>query len=276
MKDFDKCIDACNDAIEQASKGSYDYVKLGKAMSRKANALLQKGMFDESIEVYNKALLENNDHGIKMGLQKAQKIKKEREAKAYIDPAKAEEHKAAGSELYKKGEYPAALKEFDEGVRRNPDNVALYSNRSATLIKLMDITAALKDADKCISLDPNFVKAYARKGTCHHLLKEYHKAMKAFEDGLKIDPQNKECVEGKNKTMTTIQMTAGVTSGNDEERLRHAMADPEIQNIMRDPTIRQVLKDLSENPQAAMGQLKDPYIADCINKLVAAGVVKMG
>jgi len=26
----------------------------------------------------------------------------------------------------------------------------------------------------------------------------------------------------------TIQMTAGVDSGNDEERLRHAMADPEI------------------------------------------------
>jgi len=25
-----------------------------------------------------------------------------------------------------------------------------------------------------------------------------------------------------------------------------------------------------------MGQLKDPYIGDCINKLVAAGVVKMG
>jgi stress-induced-phosphoprotein 1 len=71
-------------------------------------------------------------------------------------------------------------------------------------------------------------------------------------------------------------MTAGASSGNDEERLRHAMADPEIQQIMRDPTIRQILKDLSEDPQSAMGQLKDPYIADCINKLVAAGVVKMG
>lgn len=46
----------------------------------------------------------------------------------------------------------------------------------------------------------------------------------------------------------TIQMTAGVDSGNDEERLRHAMADPEIQNIMRNPTIIQVLKDLSTNP----------------------------
>ena len=54
------------------------------------------------------------------------------------------------------------------------------------------------------------------------------------------------------------------------------MADPEIQKIMRDPTIVQVLKDLQQNPQSAMGALKDPYIADCLNKLVAAGVVKMG
>lgn len=101
----------------------------------------------------------------------------------------------------------------------------------------MDINQGLKDADKCIELDPKFVKAYARKGNCHHLMKEYHKAMKAYEDGLKIDPTNKDCIDGKNKTIATIQMTAGASSGNDEERLRHAMADPEIQKIMRDPRI---------------------------------------
>ena len=140
----------------------------------------------------------------------------------------------------------------------------------------MEFNSALKDADKCISMDPKFVKAYARKGNCHHMMKEYHKAMKAFDDGLKIDPNNADCQQGKNKTVMEIQSSAGASSGNDEERLRHAMADPEIQKIMRDPTIVQVLKDLSEQPQKAMGSLKDPYIADCINKLVAAGVVKMG
>ena len=126
--------------------------------------------------------------------------------------------------------------------------MGLYSNRCATYIKLMDINSGLKDADKCIELDPKFVKAYGRKGTCHHLMKEYHKAMKAFEDGLKLDPTNKDCLEGRQKTLNTIQMTSGASSENDEERLRHAMADPEIQQIMRDPTIVQVLRDLSEQP----------------------------
>ena len=110
--------------------------------------------------------------------------------------------------MFKEGKFPLALKEFDEGIKRNPKAVAIYSNRCATLIKLMDIVAGLKDADKCIELDPNFVKAYARKGTCHHLMKEYHKAMKAFEDGLKLDPTNKECIEGKNKTIACLLYTS--------------------------------------------------------------------
>ena len=91
----------------------------------------------------------------------------------------------------------------------------------------MEYHTALKDADKCIELDPKFVKAYARKGTCHHMMKEYHKAMAAFDIGLKIDPTNQDSKSGKQKTMTAIQMEAGV-GNNDEERLRHAMADPEI------------------------------------------------
>ena len=70
-------------------------------------------------------------------------------------------------------------------------------------------------------------------------------------------------------------MTAGADGANDQERLQHAMADPEIQAIMRDPSIVQVLKEMQEQPQNAMKSLKDPHIAEKINKLVAAGIVKM-
>ena len=147
---------------------------------------------------------------------------------AYINPELAEEHRLKGNELFKGGEFVKALKEYEEGIKRDPKAHAIYSNRSVTYIKLMDFNSALKDADKAIELNPTFVKAYARKGNCHHMMKEYHKALKAFDDGLKIDKDNKDCNEGKNKTIMTIQMTAGADTGTDEERLRHAMADPEI------------------------------------------------
>lgn len=59
MKDFDKCIEQCDKALETVKAGNYDYVKVAKAMARKANALLQQNKVDESIELYQKALLEN-------------------------------------------------------------------------------------------------------------------------------------------------------------------------------------------------------------------------
>jgi len=163
-----------------------------------------------------------------MQLQKAQKAKKDADALSYIDPAIAEEHRLKGNELFKEGSYPKAIKEYEEGLRRDPSAVAIFSNRCATYIKLMEFNTALKDADKCLELDPKFVKAYARKGTCHHFMKEYHKALKSFEDGLNIDPANKDCLDGKNKTMMAIQSSAGAGGPQDEERLQHAMADPEI------------------------------------------------
>lgn len=197
-------------------------------MQRKGNALVKMERYEEAVEVYQKALIENNDHGIKMSMLAAQKLMKDKANKEYINPEIAEEHRQKGNALFKEGKHPDAIKEYNEGLRRDPTSVAIMSNRAAAYLKLMDPNTALKDAEKCIELDPKFVKAFGRKGNCHHMMKEYHKAMKAYEDGLKIDPTNKDCLDGKSRTMTTIQSSAHASSGNDEERLQHAMADPEI------------------------------------------------
>lgn len=209
-------------------------------------------------------------------MKRLEKAKKEADAKAYINPEIAEAHKNAGIELFKNGDFPGAIKEFDEGLRRDPTSTALYSNRCAAFIKLMEPAQGIKDANRAIELDPKFVKAWARKGTCHQMMKEYHKAIEAFDKGLQIDPNSRECQEGKMKTINLIQSTSHASSGNDEERMRHAMADPEIQMIMRDPTIIQVLKDLQESPAAGQAALRDPTIMAKIQKLIAAGILKMG
>jgi len=46
---------------------------------------------------------------------------------------------------------------------------------------------------------------------------------------------------------------------------------------MRDPRVVQVLKDLQENPVAAQGAINnDAFIKGAINKLIAAGIIKLG
>jgi len=211
IKDYAACINECDLAIKKSAEGYYDYTKLGKALARKATATLALGNFDEAIELYKSSLLENNDNAVKDQLKKAERLKKEDEERKLIDPEKAEEYRKEGNALFEKGDFPGAVKTYSEGLRRDPKSKALFSNRCMAYIKLMEFVYAMKDAEKCLELDPTFVKAYARKGTIHHLMKEYHKALAAYDQGLKLDPTNKDCQEGKVKTMMAIQ--SGAYSG---------------------------------------------------------------
>ena len=107
------------------------------------------------------------------------------------------------------------------------------------------------------------------------MMKEYHKAMEAYDKGLLVDPDNAELKDGKNKVIMAISAGASGGGADDEERMRHAMADPEIQALVKDYRVQQLLKEMQENPQAAQAKLQDPFLADAVNKLVAAGVLKI-
>lgn len=52
MKNFQACIEECDKAIEVSRGGYYDYVKLSKALARKANAYLGLGNFEKAIELF--------------------------------------------------------------------------------------------------------------------------------------------------------------------------------------------------------------------------------
>lgn len=150
MKDFDRCIEECEMAIEKSKGGNYDYVKLGKAIARKANAKLAQSKYDEAIELFSASLLENNDPAVRDQKKKAERAKNDFEAKSYLNPEKAEEHRLAGNTFFEKGDFPNAVKEYNEGLRRDPQSKSLYSNRCAAYIKLMEAPTALKDAEKCL------------------------------------------------------------------------------------------------------------------------------
>jgi stress-induced-phosphoprotein 1 len=220
--------------------------------------------------MYDSSLLEVNDHAVKEAKRNCEKLKAKFDAEQYLDPVKAEEAKERGNKAYRDGNFSEAIKEYTESIKRDPKVAAVYLNRGLSFMKILDYGKALEDMDKSIELDPKYVKAYAKKGNIHYFLKQYHKATDDYNKGLELDPTNQECLEGKQKTQMAIY-----TSGHDEERAKRAMEDPEIRALMQDPRITQVLKDAQENPASLNAAMRDPFISQAIQRLVAAGVLGM-
>jgi len=278
---LDKVLDTCRDLVAKryemnsALPGGASFEKVAKVFCRMASVYEKKNDYNSAIEMYHKALTEDNSRTTRNALRDLERAKEKHEKDAYLDPAKAEEHREKGNEFFKSQEWAKAKVEYDEAIKRNPKDAKLYSNRAAVLTKLMAHPDALRDLEECLKLDPTFIKAYSRKGVTHFFMKEYHKSLQAYEAGLKLDPKNEECLRGREQVVAKIQETN--RSGEvDEEQVRHAMADPEIQNILKDPQINIFLKQMQENPAAAQDMMSDPKIADAMSKLMAAGILRTG
>eukprot|EP00375_Theileria_parva_P000945 XP_763615.1 hypothetical protein [Theileria parva strain Muguga] len=271
MGDYEKCIKTCNDAIDRRYDVMADFTVVSKIYNRLAACYTKMERYDDAILCYQKSLIENNTRQTRILLSDLERLKEKKEKEAYINPELAEQHREKGNEYFKAFKFPEAKKEYDEAIKRNPTDAKLYSNRAAALLKLCEYPSALADCNKALELDPTFVKAWARKGNLHVLLKEYHKAMDSYDKGLKVDPNNNECLQGRNNCLNKIQeMNKGEI---DEEQCKHAMADPEVQQIICDPQFQLILKKISENPMTMAEYLKDPKISNGIQKLIAAGLL---
>jgi tetratricopeptide (TPR) repeat protein len=160
------------------------------------------------------------------------------------------------------------MKHYTEAIRRNPEDAKLYSNRAACYTKLAEFRLGLQDCDQCIELDPTFIKGYLRKGAILLALKEPVKAVQVYEKVLEMDPENLEAKEGIMKCHHSGPLSS-------EEVKQRAMRDPEILEIFTDPAMQVILRQMEQNPGALADHLKNPHIAQKIQKLVDAGLIQI-
>lgn len=275
--DVEGCIADCQKAIDENSERHLrtDFKIIARAHGRMGNAYLRNEDYGNAIKHFEKSLLEFSDPKVKVSLKDTERLKKKRDDEAYINPEISEAVRKEGNDLFLAGKFPESIKKYSDAIKRNPKDAAPYSNRAAAYMKLGEFPMAMKDCDKCLDIDPSFVKAYIRKGNIHFFMKEYHKCLTVYEKGLKLAPNNKELRQGLMKTNMKIQEAQ--SSGQvDEQQVQQAMQDPEIQQIMQDPQMQTLLKQMQEDPKFASQAMNDPSIAEKVQKLIAAGVLRVG
>lgn len=266
MEKYDDCIKQCQLATDVGRENRADFKLIAKALSRMASAYQKKDDLEQARTFFQKSLSEHRTPDTLSKLNEVEKIIKEREMKAYIDPEKSLEEKAKGNEAFQKGDYPTAIKHYAEAIKRNPDDAKIYSNRAACYQKLAEFKMACDDAEQCIKRDPKFVKGYIRKGMALLAMKKTTEAVDAFQEALALDETNVEALDGYKKA---------IGSTDPEEARKRAMNNPEIQEILRDPAMQMILQQGQADPKALREHLSNPEVAKKFQRLMEAGIIQL-
>uniref|UniRef100_T1IPV7 Stress-induced-phosphoprotein 1 n=1 Tax=Strigamia maritima TaxID=126957 RepID=T1IPV7_STRMM len=249
---YEECIKQCDKAVEVGPRIANSHYKLKN--------------FAKAKEYYEKSLSEHRTPETKAKLSEIEKIFKQEQQKAYINPEIALIEKNLGNDCFSKGDYPQAVKHYSEAIKRNPDDAKLFSNRAACYTKLAEFQLGLRDCDECIRLEPDFIKGYTRKGTILMALKDESKASAAFRKAVELDPNNQEAIDGFRRCSMAL-------NSDPEEVRRHAMSDPDVQKILKDPAMRLILEQMQDDPKALQEHLRNPEIARKIQKLIESGLI---
>jgi len=184
----------------------------------------------------------------------------------------AEEAREKGNNFFKDQDYAEAVKWYTEAVKRNPTEAKSYSNRAAAYVKLLAFPEALKDCDDAINLDPKFIKAFIRKASVLISLKRFSEATRALQQATELDTDGTHRQEIQ---QLDVKCLIGTGSMSDSEISENARRDPEISQILNDPIMRNILEQMND-PKAAREHMKNPAVAQKIQKLVDAGIIKLG
>lgn len=114
-----------------------------------------------------------------------------------------EDFKELGNACVKEKKYKEAIVHYSNGLRKNPADFFLYSNRSFAYLKLKQFYYALCDADRVIIERPDFVKGYFRKAEVLRETFQYDEALLNYGRALKLEPNNDVII-------SNLRLTAGM------------------------------------------------------------------
>ncbi|MEO1491159.1 MAG: tetratricopeptide repeat protein [Pseudomonadota bacterium] len=116
-----------------------------------------------------------------------------------------------------RGNYLAALADYDAAIALDPDNAAAFSNRGNAHAALGDMLKALADHSRAIEIDPKYVSAWHNRGVDHEELGNPRAALADYRQALDLDPDHRgarlglataNCRLGRAKTSSAARLDA--------------------------------------------------------------------
>jgi len=87
-----------------------------------------------------------------------------------------------------KGDYPRALQDFNEAIRRVPNLAGAFNGRGLTWGAMHDHDRAIADFNEAIARSPTFAVAFVNRANAYRTTGRPEEAMRDYDESLRLDP----------------------------------------------------------------------------------------
>jgi len=93
-----------------------------------------------------------------------------------------------GLGYWRKGAYIRAIEDYDEAIRRNPQNVDAFNGRGAAYTGKGDSARAVQDYTEAIRLNPNDSQGFYNRGLALAIAQEFDRAIQDYNEAIRLQP----------------------------------------------------------------------------------------
>ena len=136
----------------------------------------------------------------------------------------AEMYKAEGNELYKKKDYFAAIKQYDEAIKLMPEESKYYGNRAAASLMLGLYERVVTDCQTALKLDKDFLKCHLRLAKAQLSLGRFDEAEASLTQLYLRDPRSTDVPNERSKIKLSKARLEKAQKNLKEGKYAHALS----------------------------------------------------
>lgn len=183
--DYGRAIEETNKALEINPGAGFVYLRRGMIYQAKGDTEQAEKDYDKAVSLDSrlKSGVEQikRSGGLMPSLYNKEDIK---------DPASAQGYYVRGVSRFNKGDFSAALEDFNRAVEMDPKNAQYRFYRGAVYANTNKHDLAIKEYDGIIEIAPAFSAAYCDKGFVYYQMGDYDKAMEWTNKAIELSENN--------------------------------------------------------------------------------------
>lgn len=142
-------------------------------------------------------------------------------------------HFLRGMVACERGDYNAALPDFDHAIEEQPKNIQFYRGRSLARSRVGRFDEALQDADQMVALAPMQAEGHYARGVALAGLGRWPEAVQAYDESIRLRPDL--IYARRDRAAAFAQLGDSIRAGADTKEIERRQSEESIAAMSEDP-----------------------------------------